>query len=233
MGKNLIQQKRGKGSPSYRRHSFRALGQARVESRGSATILELVHSHMHTAPLARVQYEDGEFGYLIAPEGVCVGQHVVISADAPLAHGNTLPLKSLPEGSLIFNIENQPGDGGKFVRASGGVARIVGKTPSGVMVQLPSKKRKQFNPDCKATLGVVAGGGRPEKPFLKAGIKHYYAKSKNKYWPMVTAAAMNAVDHPFGCKRTSRKGRPTIAPKNAPPGRKVGMIRPRHTGRNK
>ncbi len=233
MGKNLIQQKRGKGSPSYRRHSFNAVGQARVENRGSAVILAFLHSKMHTAPIARVKYEDGEDGLLIAPEGVRTGQRIIIGESAPLELGNTLPLKSLPEGSLIYNIEAQPGDGGKFVRASGGVARIVGKTPTGVMVQLPSKKRKSFNPECKASLGVVAGGGREEKPFLKAGIKFHYAKAKNRYWPIVSATAMNAVDHPFGGKRTSRKGRPTIAPKNAPPGRMVGMIRPRHTGRNK
>ncbi len=233
MGKNLIQQRRGKGSVTYRRHTLSAPGMARVENRGGATILALLHSRFHTAPLARVEYEDGAPGLIIAPEGVRVGQRVLISSDAPLATGNTLPLKSLPEGSLVYNIEAQPGDGGTFVRASGGVGRIVGKTGEGVIIQLPSKKRRLFNPECKATLGIVAGGGRPEKPFLKAGIKFHRVKARHKYWPIVSGAAMNAVDHPFGGKRTSRKGRPTIAPKNAPPGRKVGMIRPRHTGRNK
>lgn len=233
MGKNLIQQRRGTGSPSYRRHSFYAPGKARIQSRGSAVILDLIHSRFHSAPLAQVKYQDGEQGLLIAPEGVCVGQSVFIGEDAPLTLGNTLPLKNLPEGSLIYNIESQPGDGGKFVRASGGVARIVGKTSKSILVQLPSKKRKEFNPECKASLGTVAGGGRLEKPFLNAGRHFHYAVAKNRYWPSVTGAAMNAVDHPFGCKRTSRKGRPTIAPKNAPPGRKVGMLRPRHTGRNK
>jgi len=233
MGKNLIQQKRGKGSPTYRRHSFRSPGEAKLQGRGSATVLGFTHSRLHTAPLAVVKYEDGADGLVIATEGIRAGQRIVIGDDAPLALGNALPLKSLPEGSLIFNIESRPGDGGKFVRASGGVARIVGKTPTAVLVQLPSKKRKAFHPECKAMLGVVAGGGRPEKPFLKAGTKFHWAKAKNKYWPSVSGAAMNAVDHPLGGKRSSRKGRPTIAPKNAPPGRKVGMIRPRHVGRNK
>lgn len=233
MGKNLIQQKRGKGSPTYRRYSSRSPGKARVANRVEATIIDIIHSRFHTAPLAKVKYADGEKGLLIAPEGVAIGQQVFIGKDAPLALGNTLALQTLPEGSLIFNIEAQPGDGGKFVRASGGVARIVGKTPTSVIVQLPSKKRKSFNPQCKATLGVVAGGGRKEKPLLTAGNKSHLMRAKNKYWPKVSATAMNAVDHPFGCKRTSRKGRPTIAPNNAPPGRKVGMLRPRHTGRNK
>ena len=68
---------------------------------------------------------------------------------------------------------------------------------------------------------------------MKAGIKFKAMKAKGKYWPIVSAASMNAVDHPLGGARSSRKGRPTIAPRNAPPGRKVGMIRPRHTGRNR
>ncbi len=233
MGKNLIQQRRGKGSSTYKRHSFRSPGMAKVQDRGSAVILSLLHSRLHTAPLAKVRYQDGADGLLIVPEGVRVGQEIRIGSDAPLELGNTLPLKDLPEGSFIFNIESQPGDGGKFVRASGGVARIVGKTKSSVIVQLPSKKRKQFNPACKATLGVVAGGGRKEKPLLKAGTAFHRMKARNKLWPVVSGTAMNAVDHPLGGKRTGRKGRPTIAPKNAPPGRKVGMLRPRHTGRNK
>ncbi|MBR9692378.1 50S ribosomal protein L2 [Candidatus Woesearchaeota archaeon] len=233
MGKPLIQQKRGKGSPTYRRHSFRSPGTAKVQDRGSAKIIALIKSRFHTAPLAKVKYQDGAEGLLIAPEGMKVGQEVKIGADAPLELGNTLPLKDLPEGSFIYNIEKQPGDGGKFVRASGGVARVIGKTSQGVIIQLPSKKRTTFNPNCKATLGVVAGGGRRDKPIVKAGTKFHLMKAKNKYWPKVSGTAMNAVDHPLGGKRTGRKGRPTIAPKNAPPGRKVGMIRPRHTGRNK
>ncbi len=233
MGKDLIQQRRGRGSPTYRRHSFRSPGTAKVAEQDSATVVGLVHSRLHTAPLARVRYGDGSEGLLIASEGIRVGQDVAIGAEAPLGLGNTLPLKSLPEGSIIFNIESVPGDGGRFVRASGGMARIVGKMPSKVIVQLPSKKRRTFNPDCRATLGVVAGGGRREKPLLKAGTKFHLMKAKNKYWPSVSGAAMNAVDHPLGGKRSGRKGRPTIAPKNAPPGRKVGMLRPRHTGRNK
>ena len=233
MGKDLIQQRRGRGSPSYRRHSFSSVGEARMQSRGGAKVLDIIHSYMHSAPLARVEYEDGEHGLIIATEGLRTGQLIQIGADAQLELGNCLPLKAMPEGSIIFNIESRPGDGGRFVRASGGFARIVGKTGEMVLVQLPSKKRKAFNPMCQATLGVAAGGGRPEKPFLKAGKRFHRVQAKDKYWPSVSGTAMNAVDHPFGHKRTSRKGRPTIAPKNAPPGRKVGMLRPRHTGRNK
>jgi len=126
-----------------------------------------------------------------------------------------------------------PGDGGKLVKTSGGVARIVSKSLKKVIVKLPSKKQKEFHPKCNATIGVIAGSGRVDKPFLKAGNKFKAMKAKGKYWPIVSGASMNAVDHPLGGARSSRKGRPTIAPRNAPPGRKVGMIRPRKTGRGR
>jgi large subunit ribosomal protein L2 len=142
-----------------------------------------------------------------------------------------MALNDIPDGALVYNIESQPGDGGKFARGSGVAARVLSRGADGVSVLLPSKKIKKFNAGCRALLGTVAGGGRTDKPFVKAGNKFKQMKSKNKYWPKMTGAAMNAVSHPFGGKRTSRKGRPTIAPRNAPPGRMVGMIRPRKTGR--
>ena len=82
-------------------------------------------------------------------------------------------------------------------------------------------------------IGLVAGAGRPEKPFMKAGTKHHKMKARNKLYPIVSGVAMNSLSHPFGGTQSSHKGRPTIAPKNAPPGRKVGKIRPRQTGRTK
>ena len=98
---------------------------------------------------------------------------------------------------------------------------------------LPSKKQKEFHPGCRASIGVVAGAGRKEKPFYKAGRKYHAMKAKNKYYPKTSAQSMNAVDHPFGNKRSSRKSKAKPAPRDAPPGRKVGMIRPRRTGRKK
>ncbi len=238
MGRNLISQRRGKGSATFRAPSFRWAG--KVEHRhlsqpGTLTgeVRDLVRSQGHSTPLAEVRYADGEDDLLLAPEGLRVGDKVAIGADAPVQPGNTLPLRNLPEGTLIFNIENSPGDGGKFVRSSGTFARVVAKLNDAVIVILPSKKEKVFNPNCLATVGVCAGGGRKEKPFLKAGKKYHAMRKKNLYWPRVKGVAKNAQDHPFGGSRSLRKGRPTVAPRNAPPGRKVGMIRARRTGRRK
>ncbi|MBN2459427.1 50S ribosomal protein L2 [Candidatus Woesearchaeota archaeon] len=232
MGKNITSQKRGTGSPTFRRPSFSFEGKTNIGKNGQATVIELLDCRAHSAPLARVKYDDNTTSLLIAPEGIRTGQSIQIGGK-DVRIGNILELRNVPEGVEVFNIENKPGDGGKFVKSSGVTAKVVAKTNNSVTLLLPSKKYKDFHPDCRACIGAAAGGGRLEKPFYKAGRKYYAMKAKNKYWPSVSGTSMNAVDHPFGGRSSSHKGRPTIAPRNAPPGKKVGMIRPRHTGRNK
>lgn len=234
MGKNLIQQARGKGSPTYRAPSFRYKGEARVPNKEmTGTIIDIVKCQGHSAPLIEIKYNDDSVGLMIAAENMKVGDNVQIGANVENKSQNTMPLSMIPEGTLIFNIESQPGDGGKFARAGGVAAKVVTKLQNKVIVMLPSKKQKEFHPQCKATIGVVAGGGRLEKPILRAGFKFFKMKAKNKLWPIMAGSAQNAVDHPFGNKRTSRKSKAKPAPHNAPPGRNVGMIRPRRTGRKK
>ena len=234
MGKNLIQQRRGKGSPTFRSPSFRYAGKAqhpKGQEDGSVGVIEeFVHSQGHSAPLMIISYAD-EISLTIAPEGVRVGDNVVYGKGAEIKSGNILPLGEIPEGIEIFNIESKPGDGGKFVRSSGASAKIVSKSKDHVVIKLPSKKQKEFSAKCLATIGNAAGSGRTEKPILKAGIKYYKMKAKNKLWPSVSGTSMNAVAHPFGSKGSSTKGRPTQSPRNAPPGRKVGKIAPKRTGR--
>lgn len=232
MGKNITAQKRGKGSNTFKAPSFKFKADAKVlPNKESAIVMDFIHCRGHTAPLAQLYYDDGEIGHMIAPEGLTVGDELSFGSESSLNFGNVLPLKDIPEGVAIYNIEITPRDGGRLVRSSGATARIVSKTKEGVVVQLPSRKQKKLNPDCCATIGVVAGGGRVDKPFLKAGRKYYAMKARNKYWPSVSASAMNAVAHPFGNKRSLRKSKAKPAPKNAPPGRRVGAIRARKTGR--
>ena len=237
MGKNLIQQRRGKGrkSMTFRVHSFRYKGKAKYKSGKTAKghVVDLINCPGHSSPLAKIKYEDGEQILMQAAEGLKVGDIVEMGESTEMKLGNTMILKNIPEGTLIFNIESKVGDGGKFVRSSGVFAKVLSHIVNKTVVMLPSKKERIFDNNCRATIGIISGGGRKEKPFLKAGRMFLVMKARNKYYPKVTGAAMNAADHPFGGKRTSRKGRPTIAPRNAPPGRKVGMIRPRRTGRKK
>ena len=237
MGKNIISQARGKGSPTYKAPSFRYKGEAKHNSRSEETaqgiIVDLIKCQGHSAPLAAVEYETGELSLMIAPEGIKVGDIVCSGKEADVKFGNILPLEKIPEGTMIYNIESTPGDGGKFVRSSGTFAKLVSKIGTNVVVQLPSKKKKTFSSACRASIGVVASGGRPEKPLLKAGNAFFKMKARNKLWPKVSASAMNAVDHPFGNKRTSRKSKARPISGNAPPGRKVGMVAAKRTGRKK
>ncbi|MEK6983427.1 MAG: 50S ribosomal protein L2 [Nanoarchaeota archaeon] len=238
MGKNLIQQKRGKGSPRYRAPSFRYEGKARFtrfeEGKVINTIItDIIHSSGHSAPLMELKYSNGERGLLQAPMGIRVGDEIEIGENVELKTGNILPLRSIPEGTSIYNIEANPGDGGKFVRASGAFAKIIVKMEGSIVVELPSSKRRSFLPECRAAVGIVGGSGRTEKPFLKAG-KHFYAmRAKNKLWPKVSGTSMNSVNHPFGGSSSHSKGIPTQSSRNAPPGRKVGKIAPKRTGRHK
>ncbi|MGV8171073.1 MAG: 50S ribosomal protein L2 [Candidatus Woesearchaeota archaeon] len=234
MGKNLTQQARGRGGPSFTAPSFRYLGEARVKHGvSSAEIIDVVKSQGHLAPLLQVKYNDGTVGLMIAPEGVRTGQVLKVGEDAELELGNTLQLKNIPEGTIVFNIEGMPGDGGKYCRTSGTFGKVVAKTDKAISILLPSKRIKEFHLNCRATLGIVAAAGRKEKPFLKAGTMAHYRNARKKRFPQMSGSAQNAVDHPFGNKRGSRKSKARPAPQNAPPGRNVGYIRPRRTGQSK
>ncbi len=231
MGKNLIQQARGKGSPRYRAPSFRYLAKVSYPKTATqGTITDIVKSRGHSGPLVQMKYENGEETYLVAAAGLKVGDNLSYGPNAPAEKGNTLCLKDIPVGADIFNIEIQPGDGGKIARSGGCSAKLLSKKENEVVVMLPSKKEKIFNENCRATIGTIANSGRKEKPFLKAGRRHFYMKARNKLYPRVKGQSMNAVDHPHGTSRSSKKGQPTIADRNAPPGAKVGKIRPRRTG---
>jgi large subunit ribosomal protein L2 len=237
MGKNLTQQKRGKGSPRYRAPSFRYVGKVEYPSPKKETVngmvRDLMHCPGHSSPLAKVEYENKEQGFVLAPEGVKVGDSFAMGESVPLKSGNILPLKDIPEGTPIYNLESNVGDGGKFVRSSGTFAKIITKLGKNIIVELPSRKRRTFNENCRATIGVIAGAGRLDKPFLKAGRKYFAMKAKNKMWPIVSGTSMNAVAHPYGGHSSNRHKTSFATSRNAPPGRKVGKIAPRRTGRTK
>ena len=238
MGKNLVQQRRGKDTTTFRAPSFRYIGNVKhpgIKNEGIATgtVRDIVHSQGHYAPIAEVQFNNKMEELLIAPEGMKVGDIVQMGPDSEINAGNILPLEKIPEGTGIFNIESTPGDGGKFVRSSGNFARITGKNEKGILVMLPSKKERLFNPMCRAAIGIVAGSGRKDKPMLKAGNQYHKSKARNRYFPIVCAMSMNAVAHKFGGSRKSKKGKPMASGRFAPPGAKVGSIRPRRSGRRR
>ena len=238
MGKRIIAQRRGRGTRRYVSLKHRYIGEARnkiniTKDVHSAEVLCLLHSPAHSAPLAHVKYDDGEEGMMIAPEGISVGDIIYTGKTNEIKTGNTLKLGDIPEGTTIYNIEQYMGDGGRYARSSGTSARVLANMGDTVSVIMPSKKQKIFSANCKATIGNVAGGGRKDKPMLKAGVNWYAKRARGKLYPVTSAVAMNANEHPFGCGRGRHMGKPSIAPRDAPPGRKVGLVRPRRTGRKK
>ena len=146
--------------------------------------------------------------------------------------GSIQRLGDIPTKTRIYNIESRPGDGGKYIKSAGNSAIVTKVVGESVFVLMPSKKEKKFNKDCRAIIGVSAGAGRLEKPVIKAGKQHFIKKSKSKLWPRTSAVKMNAIDHPFGSGR-AKNPKSKIAKRNAPPGRKVGLLRPRRTGKKK
>jgi len=233
MGKQLRQQRRGKGGPVYRSPSHRHLGAVKHPEGTNITgkILDIVHAPGRLGPLAQVEF-DGKVQNLIAAEGMMVGQEVMVGANAPLASGNVLPLAILPEGTLVHNIEARPGDGGKFIRTSGSAGTLVSRGEK-VIVLMPSGAFKNFDPRCRASIGTVAGGGHTEKPFGKAGNKFHAYRSRSKAYFKVKGIAMNAVNHPHGGGGHPHVGKPSTVGRNAPPGRKVGRLSPQKKKKEK
>lgn len=235
MGHRIRAQSRGKGSPTYRApsHKFKANLEHIKVSEGVVTgkILEIIHDTARSAPIARISFSNGEERLMLVPEGVNTDQIIQCGISVPVEPGNTLTLSEIPEGVPVCNIESQPGDGGKFARASGMYGMLIAHDVGKTIVQLPSGKMKQLNPKCRAVIGVVAGGGRTEKPFCKAGKKFHRMKVRATKWPTSRGVAMNVVDHPFGGGGQQHCGRPKTCARGTPPGRKVGSIAARRTGR--
>ena len=235
MGRRIFGQRRGRGSPTFRAPSHRYKGTLKHRKPDgdvvSGTVVGLEHDPARSAPIADVEFEDGDRRLVLAPEGLTVGEEIQVGVSAEIAPGNTLPLAEIPEGVPVCNVESTPGDGGTFARASGVNASLITHDRNAAVVQLPSGEVRRLDPECRATIGVVAGGGRTEKPFVKAGNKYHKLRSRGIKWPRVRGVAMNAVDHPFGGGGRQHPGRPKSVSRDAPPGRKVGDIASRKTGR--
>jgi large subunit ribosomal protein L2 len=245
MGKRIIAQRRGRGSSTFRAPSHRYKGNlehVRVDKNEtvSGEIVKIEHDPARSAPIARIRIERGDGGekkfeerFIVIPEGVGEGDVVSYGASAAIKTGNTLSLGAIPEGILICNLEARPSDGGKFARSSGDCATVLAhENETGrTLVVLPSGKRKWLSSDCFATIGVVAGGGRTEKPFVKAGKKYHKMKTHSGKYPTVRGVAMNPVDHPHGGGSHQHVGKSKTPGRGAPPGRKVGSIAARRTGK--
>ncbi len=240
MGKRIRVQRRGRGSKTFQAATHKRVAPAKyphpqkekLETVITGQIQQLMHDPGRGSPLALIELEDDETYYSVVPEGVIEGQNVELGVQASVKIGNVIPIGSIPEGITVCNIELQPGDGGRLARSSGSYAIITSHTPEGTVLKMPSGKTRYINDLCLATVGVISGAGRTEKPFLKAGSKFHLMKAKGQKYPRTRGRAMIAAVHPFGGGRKGgRKG--TTVSHRAPPGRKVGLIGARRAGHKK
>ncbi len=235
MGKTIISQARGHGSLTYRvrRKAFSLRLKYPKTFDVEGNVVKLIHSGGHSAPVAKIRIGNEVF-YNAAPQGIHEGSKIKIGND--LSIGSINHLKNIPTKTQVYNIELRPNDGGKLIRSAGSSAMVIKKELGQVTLLLPSKKEKIFNDLCRATIGVVAGSGRREKPIVKAGKMFFIKRVKGKLWPRTSAVKVNAIDHPFGSgrgKNLTHGGLGKIPRRNAPPGAKVGSIRARRTGKSK
>ncbi|SCZ89327.1 BZ3500_MvSof-1268-A1-R1_Chr1-1g01110 [Microbotryum saponariae] len=250
MGRVIRNQRKSGGI--FRAHTHHRVAPAKLRALDFAErngyvrglVKEIVHDPGRGAPLARVVFRD-PYRYkmrtetFIATEGLSTGAFVYCGKKATLSVGNVLPLAALPEGTIVCNVEEQPGDRGSLARTSGNYATVIGHDADAgrTRIRLPSGAKKSINALGRATIGIVAGGGRIDKPMLKAGRAYHAAKAKKNNWPKtrgvavrIITPAMNPVDHPHGGGNHQHIGKASTINRHAVSGQKAGLIAARRTG---
>jgi large subunit ribosomal protein L2 len=158
-----------------------------------AVVERLEYDPNRTAFIALIKYEDGLLSYIIAPQRLEVGDTVITSATADIKPGNTLPLKSIPVGTIIHNIEMKPQKGAQMVRSAGTYAQLVGRDGGYAQIKLASGELRMVMDSCLATVGAVSNPDNMNQVLSKAGRKRHMGKR-----PSVRGVVMNPVDHPHG-----------------------------------
>jgi len=158
-----------------------------------AKVLTLEYDPNRSAHIALVQYEDGEKRYIIAPQGLKVGDTIVSGTSADIKPGNALPLSSIPAGTFIHNVELHPGKGAQLARSAGTMAQLMGKEGGMALVRLPSGEMRYVPLNCMATVGQVGNVEHENVKIGKAGRKRHMG-----WRPTVRGSVMNPVDHPHG-----------------------------------
>jgi large subunit ribosomal protein L8e len=245
MGRVIRGQRKGPGG-IFKSHTHKRKNPAQIRNLDYAErngyikgiVRDIIHDPGRGAPLANVVFRD-PYRYklrketFICAEGMHTGQFVYCGKKAALKVGNVLPISQMPEGTIIFNVEEKVGDRGALARASGNYATVVSHNldTGRSRIKLPSGTKKSVQSLCRATVGIAAGGGRVDKPLLKAGRAYHKYKAKRNQWPYVRGVAMNPVDHPNGGGNHQHLGKPGTKARDTPAGAKVGLIAARRTGR--
>jgi large subunit ribosomal protein L2 len=188
LGKMTVRHRGG----GHKRH-YRIIDFKRDKFSIPAKVATIEYDPNRSARIALVNYADGEKRYIIAPVGLQVGQTIVSGPDADILIGNALPIKNIPLGTQIHNIELRPGKGGQMARSAGSFAQLVAKEGGNAQLRLPSGEIRIVSVDCMATIGQVGNVEHENVSIGKAGRSRWLGKR-----PAVRGVAMNPVDHPHG-----------------------------------
>jgi len=175
------------------RQKYRIIDFKRKKDNMEATVIGIEYDPNRSANIALVQYEDGEKVYILAPQGLKDGDKVVSGDSVDIKPGNCMPISSIPVGTLIHNIELNPGQGGKLVRTAGQSAQLMAKEGKYAHVRLPSGEMRLILARCRATIGVIGNADHENVKIGKAGRKRHMG-----WRPEVRGSVMNPVDHPHG-----------------------------------
>lgn len=187
-GRITVRHKGGANRKKYRIIDFK-----RNKLGVDAEVMTLEYDPNRTAFIALVKYEDGEKRYILAPEGLNVGDKIRAGADADIKPGNTLPMANIPVGTIIHNIELHPGKGAQLVRAAGNMAQLMARENGYALVRLPSGELRNVPENCMATIGVVSNQDHSNVNLGKAGRTRHMGVR-----PTVRGSVMNPNDHPHG-----------------------------------
>ena len=175
------------------KRAYRIIDFKRNKDNCKATVKAIEYDPNRTSNIALVVYEDGTKAYILAPKGLTVGSVIESGADADIKVGNALPLKNIPDGTIIHNIELHPGKGGQIARSAGSSAQLLGKEGKYVLVRLSSGEVRMILATCRATIGAVGNEQHELIKLGKAGRKRYAGQR-----PHVRGSVMNPNDHPHG-----------------------------------
>jgi large subunit ribosomal protein L2 len=158
-----------------------------------ATVERIEYDPNRTAFIALIKYDDGELAYILAPQRLKVGDRVVSGEKADIKPGNAMPMKSIPVGTIIHNVEMKPGKGGQMARSAGSFVQLVGKDQGMALLRLTSGEQRLVQAECMATIGAVSNPDNQNTKLGKAGRKRWLGIR-----PTVRGVAMNPIDHPHG-----------------------------------
>jgi large subunit ribosomal protein L2 len=221
-GRNSYGRKTSRHRGGGHKQQYRIIDFKRNKDGVPATVASIEYDPNRNCRIALLNYHDGEKRYILAPAGLNVGDKVQNGQGADIRTGNALPMRYIPTGSVVHNVELRPGGGGKMARSAGMSVQLVAKDGGFATLRLPSTEMRRVPIDCRATLGVV---GNSEFELIKIG-KAGRARWKGKR-PQTRGVAMNPVDHPLGGgEGKTSGGRHPVSPWGKPEGRTRGGNKP-------